>query len=143
MATDNELNSYMSLRKLAPYRSEEEKKGKSKKRLKEFRDGLRSRKWGEEIDLEKEQEMEARNGGKRVKWSEVDGRTNLESVASFVPTPKEFTAIKFPSKETVGGTERRAKAALEGPVKRVGKKERERRKKAALLAGEEAPVAAA
>ena len=135
MATDNELNSYMSIRKMAPYRREDEKKGKSKKRLKELRDSLKMRKWGTEIDEEAEKEAEARYGGKKVKWSEVDGRTKLdesETVASeeiVVPTPS-LSSIVVPAKEVMGGAARRQQASVAGPVKRVGKKERERRKKA-------------
>ena len=135
MATDNELNSYMSIRKMAPYRREDEKKGKSKKRLKELRDSLKMRKWGAEIDEEAEKEAEARYGGKKVKWSEVDGRTKLdesETVASeeiVVPAPS-LSAIVVPAKEVIGGAKRRLQSRVAGPVKRGGKKERERRKKA-------------
>lgn len=144
MATDNELNSYMSIRKMAPYRREDEKKGKSKKRLKELRDSLKMRKWGAEIDEEAEKEAEARYGGKKVKWSEVDGRTKLdesETVAeeeTVAPIPS-LSSIVVP-KRVMGGAERRQqvhpdRVAGAGPVKRGGKKERERRKKAEAAAG--------
>lgn len=88
---------------MAPYRPEDAaKKGKSKKRLKELRDGLKERKWGVEVD----EGVEGENSRKKVKWSEENGRR----------------------KEGEGGAEVGGLA-----VKRVGKKERERRKKAAAL----------
>ena len=133
MATDAELNSYMSLRKLAPYRSEEEKKGKSKKRLKELRDALKGRKWGEEIDEDRERE-EAERYGKRVKWSEVSKASMVEDPESSEQQPKEMKSIRVAVKDNTG-TARRAQPTA-GPAKRVGKKERERRKLAAVDAGE-------
>lgn len=142
MATDAELNSYMSLRKLAPYRSEEEKKGKSKKRLKELRDALKGRKWGEEIDEDRERE-EAERYGKRVKWSEISKANMLPTEGEEQSNPveeaegaREFKSIKVPIKDTTG-TARRNQVAQDGPAKRVGKKERERRKAAAALASVE------
>lgn len=97
---------------MAPYRAEDAaKKGKSKKRLKEFRDGLKERKWGEEVDEEAEAGVHER---KKVKWSEENGRK------------KEG--------DTTG--------ADGEPVKRLGKKERERRKKAAALSESTAEVSA-
>lgn len=96
MATDTELNSYVSLRKMAPYRHDDDKKGKSKKRLKEFRDSQKDRKWGVEID--EEGEGEGAGYIKKKKWSEENGRGD---------------------KDEKTGT---------GAVKRVGKKERERKK---------------
>lgn len=46
LATDAELNAYVSLKRLAAYRKDEEKSGKRKKRLKELRDSVRRRQWG-------------------------------------------------------------------------------------------------
>lgn len=112
MATDAELNSYVSLRKMAPYRfgDDESKKSKNKKRLKELRDALKTRKWGV-ADEDAEGRADAgRERKKAKKWSEENGR----------------------KKEGASGTE--SKAA----VKRVGKKERERRKKAAAQGGDAA-----
>lgn len=55
LATDAELNSFMSLKKLAPYRQDSaayrsKQAQKQRKKLKELRDSIRSRKWGEEVD---------------------------------------------------------------------------------------------
>lgn len=144
MATDTELNSYISLRKLAPYRSgpdggeEEKKSSKSKKRLKELRDIIKNRKWGEEINEEREQELRERYG-KKIKWSQVDSRTNLDPIddspsTSTLPIKSEEVEVKVP---VMGGKERRQlihpDRVQTGPVKRGGKKERERLKKAAAL----------
>lgn len=99
---------------MAPYRSEDAaKKGKSKKRLKEFRDGLGGRQWGEEVVPEDEGAAQR----KKVKWSEENGRQKV-------------------GEETVGAK------GVAGAAKRVGKKERERRKTAAAaaLAGEPTPM---
>lgn len=52
LATDAELNQFMSLKKLAPYRRSDEDKikaSKQKKRLKELRDSIKVRKWGDEL----------------------------------------------------------------------------------------------
>ncbi|KAK4705353.1 protein KRI1, partial [Phenoliferia sp. Uapishka_3] len=110
MATDTELNSYVSLRKYAPYRKDQDggKKAKDKKRLKELRDALKDREWGEEIELDAEGEPIRKS--KKPKWSEENGREKKER------------------KEKVEGA---ATAA-----KRVGKKERQRRKAAEGVAGE-------
>lgn len=73
LATDTELNSYISLRKMAPYRHDEDKKGKSKKRLKELRDSIKDRKWG--VDVDEEETAEGGREKKKVKkWSEETGR---------------------------------------------------------------------
>ncbi|GAA5994929.1 KRI1 family protein [Rhodotorula paludigena] len=55
LATDAELNAFMSLKKLAPYRQDSaawqaKQQQKQRKKLKELRDTLRQRKWGEEVD---------------------------------------------------------------------------------------------
>lgn len=121
LATDTELNAYISLRKMAPYRREDAPiKGKSKKRLKEFRDGLKQRKWGVAVDEEAEAAA-AEVSRKKMKWSEANGRR------------------RDGDGDAALGTETRVgpAAALGDVSKRVGKKERERRKKAAaLLAGD-------
>ena len=100
MATDKELNSYTSLRKLAPYREGDAKQGSKKKRLRELRSALGKRKWGEdlpgkdgEVDLEKYTKRRRENQAKAV-----EGR-----------------------KAAVAATGEEAK-----PKKRLGKKERKR-----------------
>lgn len=98
MATDTELNSYVSLRKFAPYRVDEDKKGKSKKRLKELRDSLKNREWGIEPGEEKE------GGYKKTKWSEVNGRKKEGEEG------EEKTGAKRVGKKE---RERRKKAAAE------------------------------
>lgn len=106
LATDTELNSYVSLRKLAPYRQGDDssKAGKNKKRLKELRDALKNREWGVDLD----EDALVRSNPK--KWSEENGRKKNGEAEE---EPKEGKAAK-----------------------RTGKKERERRKKAAAEAGE-------
>lgn len=73
-----ELNSYVSLRKMAPYRHDaEDKKGKSKKRLKEFRDSQKDRKWG--VEMSEEVEGEGSRFIVKKKWSEVNGRDDVST----------------------------------------------------------------
>lgn len=57
LATDAELNAFMSLKKLAPYRQDSaswqaKQAQKQRKHLKELRDTLKTRKWGDEVDEE-------------------------------------------------------------------------------------------
>jgi protein KRI1 len=59
---------------MAPYRADEDKKGKSKKRLKELRDSIKDRKWGVEVDEVDAAEV-GREKKKVKKWSEETGRT--------------------------------------------------------------------
>lgn len=50
MATDAELNEVIGLKKLAPYRTMPDKKTATrKKKLKELRDKLKTRQWGEAV----------------------------------------------------------------------------------------------
>lgn len=110
LATDMELNSYVSLRKMAPYRHDDEAtKSKSKKRLKEFRDSQKHREWGVELD----ENEEAAGTSKKRKWSEENGRTKKVVVGGEGEEKKE------------GGT----------AVKRIGKKQRDRARAKALLEG--------
>lgn len=99
---------------MAPYRSSGEqaaKKAKDKKRLKELRDALKDREWGVELELDEDGEPVRKS--KKPKWSEETGRTKREK----------------PAKEA-GAASGSAPA-----VKRVGKKERQRRKLAAEVDG--------
>ncbi|GAA5870321.1 hypothetical protein JCM16303_001963 [Sporobolomyces ruberrimus] len=68
LATDAELNAFMSLKKIAPYRMNEADQAKQRKKLKELRDALKNRKWGDEVDETKAlEELEKRKEKKR-KW---------------------------------------------------------------------------
>lgn len=51
LATDAELNEYVSLRKIAPYRTDtsDGKARLRKKKLRDLRERIRGRKWGEEV----------------------------------------------------------------------------------------------
>ncbi|GAA5866742.1 hypothetical protein JCM3774_001978 [Rhodotorula dairenensis] len=86
LATDAELNSFMSLKKLAPYRQDSaayrtKEAQKQRKKLKELREVIRNRKWGEEVDeaqaaeaLEKRKEKKRRykeNAEKRTAGGEA------------------------------------------------------------------------
>lgn len=126
LATDAELNAYISLRKFAPYRrgdDDQKKSGKNKKRLKELRDALKGRQWGE--DPEEAAEREAGRQKKKIKWSEETGRK------------KEKT-----EKEKKEGDD--SGAAAEPKKKRAGKGERKRRKAqadaAAIAGGDDAKM---
>lgn len=61
MATDAELNAYESLRRLAPYRSTSaDRDAKKRKRAKELRRVISSRKWGDEMPEEGQEAYFAR-----------------------------------------------------------------------------------
>jgi len=113
LATDAELNSFLSLRKIAPYRQDDgaAKAGKQKKRLKELRDSLKNRKWGEELD-----EAQAERDASRKRKYKEEGAKKRDK--------------------------REAEGAAEAGPKKLGKSERKRRKlekeKAAADAGAEA-----
>ncbi|GAA5887721.1 hypothetical protein JCM5296_004469 [Sporobolomyces johnsonii] len=77
LATDAELNAFMSLKKLAPYRQgdADAHAAKQKKKLQELRAVLRNRKWGEEVDEDKAQEELERRKERKRKWkSEGEGK---------------------------------------------------------------------
>ncbi|BGP21708.1 KRR1 interacting protein 1 [Rhodotorula toruloides] len=71
LATDAELNAFMSLKKMAPYRQDSapwqaKQAQKQRKKLKELREVLRNRKWGEEVDEEQAKiQLEKRKEKKR------------------------------------------------------------------------------
>lgn len=103
----------MSLRKMAPYRHDPDgasKIAKNKKKLKELRDALKNRKWGEEVDVEQAAEEQEERKRKKAKWVE-EGKRQKEGGAA----PSEPRGEK---------------------KKRIGKSERKRRKAAAEGAGE-------
>ncbi|SCV68517.1 BQ2448_638 [Microbotryum intermedium] len=102
LATDAELNQFMSLKKLAPYRRSDEDKvkaSKQKKRLKELRDLIKARKWGDELPADGDEPS-----GKRKKYSqETSGGATKEGGA-----PKKKRAGKSERKrkgKTVGTSE--------------------------------------
>lgn len=66
LATDAELNAYESLKKLAPYRRPGEKEGRNRKKLKELRKALASRRWGEEVLPEQEYTFRDYSSNKRA-----------------------------------------------------------------------------
>ncbi|KAM0753786.1 Krr1-domain-containing protein [Meredithblackwellia eburnea MCA 4105] len=114
MATDAELNSYMSLRKIAPYRqsssSEEHADKKRRKKLKGLKDALKSRTWGVDLDEDEGAQKHAR----RAKYIE-EGRKKKREEAK--------------EKQKEGG------ANVAAVPKRKGKKERQRQKAAAQAGG--------
>ncbi|GAA5949086.1 hypothetical protein JCM21900_004854 [Sporobolomyces salmonicolor] len=84
LATDAELNAFMSLKKLAPYRQgdADAHAAKQKKKLQELRAVLRNRKWGEEVDEEKAQaELERRKERKRKWKSEGEGKDKVKDAS--------------------------------------------------------------
>ncbi|KDE09816.1 hypothetical protein MVLG_00214 [Microbotryum lychnidis-dioicae p1A1 Lamole] len=99
LATDAELNQFMSLKKLAPYRRSDEEKvkaSKQKKRLKELRDSIKARKWGDELPADG-----AEPPRKRKKHSQETGGS----------TSKEGGA---PKKKRAGKSERKRKGKSAG-----------------------------
>ncbi|GAA5994099.1 hypothetical protein JCM5350_008093 [Sporobolomyces pararoseus] len=107
LATDAELNAFMSLKKIAPYRMNEADQAKQRKKLKELRDALKNRKWGDEVDETKAlEELEKRKEKKR-KWKSEG---------------KEKDATGANAVAVTGGEERPKKK------KRAGKSERKRNK---------------
>ncbi|KAM0793475.1 hypothetical protein ACM66B_000917 [Microbotryomycetes sp. NB124-2] len=111
LATDNELNEYMSLKKLAPYRSKDDVVKRNKKKLKELKDVLKNREWGQEVDVE---------------WTARDGGDS------------KHKKNKSSSKKRKSSSDGAAAAADEGQPaskkKRAGKSERKRRKLEAAAA---------
>ncbi|SCZ90494.1 BZ3500_MvSof-1268-A1-R1_Chr1-3g02023 [Microbotryum saponariae] len=99
LATDAELNQFMSLKKLAPYRRSDEEKvkaSKQKKRLKELRDSIKARKWGDELPADGDEPPR-----KRKKYSQETGGS----------TSKEGGA---PKKKRAGKSERKRKGKSAG-----------------------------
>ncbi|GAA6001833.1 hypothetical protein JCM10207_002341 [Rhodosporidiobolus poonsookiae] len=73
LATDAELNAFMSLKKMAPYRQDSaawqrKQADKQRKKLKELRDVLRRRKWGEEVDEDEAKAQLEKRKEKKRKW---------------------------------------------------------------------------
>ncbi|GAA6032748.1 hypothetical protein JCM8097_000772 [Rhodosporidiobolus ruineniae] len=126
LATDGELNAFMSLKKLAPYRQDspawlKKEHDKQRKKLKELRDVLKRRKWGEEVDEDLAQaELEKRKEKKR--------------------RYKEGGAKKAADGAAAEGGEAAGRRGEDGEPpkkkKRAGKSERKRRAKEAGAAGE-------
>ncbi|BGP12777.1 hypothetical protein JCM10213_007291 [Rhodosporidiobolus nylandii] len=75
LATDAELNSFMSLKKLAPYRQDspawlKKEHDKQRKKVRELREVLRKRKWGEEVDEEDAKVQLEKRKEKKRKYKE-------------------------------------------------------------------------
>ncbi|KAK4057571.1 Kinetochore protein Spc24 [Microbotryomycetes sp. JL221] len=103
LATDNELNEYMSLKKLAPYRSDSNVVKRNKKKLKELRDILKTREWGQEVTDE---------------WTAgVSSRDHDKSAKS-----------KKKKRSTTEDSERQEGEPVAKKKKRVGKSERKKRR---------------
>ncbi|KAK4055204.1 Kinetochore protein Spc24 [Microbotryomycetes sp. JL201] len=105
LATDNELNEYMSLKKLAPYRQKGDVVKRNKKKLKELKAILKDRVWGEDVDVE---------------WSARDGdrKTNKASSSSSKKRKQSEVAGDGSAdgqpvkKKRPGKSERKRKAAV-------------------------------
>ncbi|GAA5887517.1 hypothetical protein JCM6882_001437 [Rhodosporidiobolus microsporus] len=122
LATDAELNAFMSLKKLAPYRQDspawlKKEHDKQRKKVKELRDALRNRKWGEEVDEDLAERLleERKEKKKRYRAKDKEG--------------KEDGGEKRAAKEEGGDGEPPKKK------KRAGKSERKRLAKEAAEAG--------
>ena len=138
LATDAELNSYMSLKKLAPYRQDSaayrsKQAQKQRKKLKELRDMIRNRKWGEEVDEAQAIEALEKRKEKKRRYKENAEKRKMDELRA-----------------EHGEDEGRASGGPDGEppkkkVKRAGKSERKRKQKeqAAKEAGGEAAAAAA
>ncbi|GAA5832203.1 hypothetical protein JCM11251_004278 [Rhodosporidiobolus azoricus] len=77
LATDAELNAFMSLKKLAPYRQDspawlKKEHEKQRKKVKELRDALRNRKWGEEVDEDLAERLLEERKEKKKKYKNKD-----------------------------------------------------------------------
>ncbi|GAA6022704.1 hypothetical protein JCM11491_003738 [Sporobolomyces phaffii] len=81
LATDAELNAFMSLKKIAPYRMSEADQSKQRKKLKELRDALKNRKWGDEVDETKALEELERRKEKKRKWKS-EGKAGADATGA-------------------------------------------------------------
>ncbi|GAA5908312.1 KRI1 family protein [Sporobolomyces salmoneus] len=120
LATDAELNAFMSLKKIAPYRMSEADQAKQRKKLKELRDALKNRKWGDEVDETKALEELERRKEKKRKWKS-EGKEKDATGAN---------AVAVTAGGDGGGEERPKKK------KRAGKSERKRVKGEGVVAAE-------
>lgn len=84
MATDAELNAYESLRKIAPYRHQaSHKDNKKRKKVKELRKIIASRRWGDELPIDDDNlpfstKYGTDGGKKRKSENETPHRDNTE-----------------------------------------------------------------
>ncbi|KWU43653.1 Krr1-domain-containing protein, partial [Rhodotorula sp. JG-1b] len=121
LATDAELNSYMSLKKLAPYRQDSaayrsKQAQKQRKKLKELRDMIRNRKWGEEVDEAQAIEALEKRKEKKRRYKENAEKRKMDELRT----------------EHGGDNGAAGDADGEPPkkkVKRAGKSERKRKQK--------------
>ncbi|POY71428.1 hypothetical protein BMF94_5741 [Rhodotorula taiwanensis] len=128
LATDAELNSFMSLKKLAPYRQDSaayrsKQAQKQRKKLKELRDSIRSRKWGEEVDETQALAALEKRKEKKQRYKENASKRALEQDGD---------------PATAGSASGGAGADGEPPkkkAKRAGKSERKKKQKAAQEGG--------
>ncbi|GAA5850066.1 hypothetical protein JCM8547_001001 [Rhodosporidiobolus lusitaniae] len=133
LATDAELNAFMSLKKLAPYRMDspawlKKEHEKQRKKVRELREVLKRRKWGEEVDEDEAlKALEARKEKKR-RYKEKDAGGAAAGGEG---------GEKKSNKRDAAAAAGEAGAAAEGEPpkkkKRAGKSERKR--KAAAAAG--------
>ncbi|BGP44834.1 Kinetochore protein Spc24 [Rhodotorula kratochvilovae] len=87
LATDAELNAFMSLKKLAPYRQDSaawqaKEAQKQRKKLKELRDTLRTRKWGEEVDEEQAQKALDKRREKKKRYRDNAEKRSAEAAGA-------------------------------------------------------------
>lgn len=129
LATDAELNSFMSLKKLAPYRHDSaayqsKQAQKQRKKLKELRDTIRNRKWGEEVD-----EAQAQAALEKRKEKKRRYRENAEKKSGGSAAADGTADASAGAQDGADGEPPKKKA------KRAGKSERKRLQKAAAAAG--------
>ncbi|GAA5980013.1 hypothetical protein JCM10908_001498 [Rhodotorula pacifica] len=134
LATDAELNSFMSLKKLAPYRHDSaayrsKQAQKQRKKLKELRDMIRNRKWGDEVDEAQAIEALEKRKEKKRRYKENAEKRKMDELRA----------------EHGGGDEQAAAGGAAGTdgeppkkkVKRAGKSERKRKQKEQAAAASE------
>ncbi|GAA94919.1 uncharacterized protein L969DRAFT_609411 [Mixia osmundae IAM 14324] len=116
MATDQELNSYVGLRKIAPYRFDDDTKKSKKKRLRDLRKNLSSREWGAQVPQDADLPVYPRKS-KRPKLEKSDKRSqkpnqdvNGDTTIGAEQVASEPTAA--PAKKRAGKSERK-KAKLQ------------------------------
>ncbi|TNY18993.1 KRI1-like family C-terminal-domain-containing protein [Rhodotorula diobovata] len=132
LATDAELNAFMSLKKLAPYRQDSaawqaKQQQKQRKALKELRDALKTRKWGEEVDEEQAQKALDKRREKKRRY-----RENAEKRAAETAGEDGGAATAA----AAAGGARGEDGEPPKKKKRAGKSERKRLQKEREQAGE-------
>ncbi|GAA5980268.1 hypothetical protein JCM11641_005524 [Rhodosporidiobolus odoratus] len=124
LATDAELNSFMSLKKLAPYRQDspawlKKQHEKQRKKVKELRDVLKKRKWGEEVDEEAAKEqLEKRKEKKRKYKAQAEGKEDGEEGGADASTSRAADGEPLKKKKRAGKSERKRLRAQGGQAER-------------------------